>query len=165
MTTPTTPAGLAQFDHLDPVEAVARAYTERGRAPYLHLRAVAELHRTMPVLARALDRLAGPGPHERITTTVGVAGVAWRGERSYDTTGAQAHARRQVRRKWVEDLDERGLRPLGWPPITVHGYRYGDGPVTATTQRGDDGPWPEVPIAYADVVHVTITGYTVPVAS
>jgi hypothetical protein len=60
MTTPTTPEGLRQYDHLPAVEAVLLAWTDPGTHPAWHRDRQAELRRAMPVLARALDRLTAP---------------------------------------------------------------------------------------------------------
>ena len=55
--TPRTPEGLRSLDHLEPADAVLRAWTEPGPHPEWHERTRAELHLAMPLLARALDRL------------------------------------------------------------------------------------------------------------
>ena len=55
--TPRTPEGLRSLDHLEPADAVLRAWTEAGPNPEWHARTRAELHDSMPLLARALDRL------------------------------------------------------------------------------------------------------------
>ena len=57
MSTPTTPEGLAQYDHLPAAEAVVRAWTEPGDHPAWHRDRQAELCKSMPLLARALARL------------------------------------------------------------------------------------------------------------
>ena len=56
--TPTTEDGLQQFDHLPPAEAVRLAWTVEGISPGHHRRMQNEVRGRMPVLARALDRLA-----------------------------------------------------------------------------------------------------------
>lgn len=56
--TPITPGGLRKLDGLPAAEALVRAWTEPGPAPRLHEQERAELHRRMPLVARALDRLA-----------------------------------------------------------------------------------------------------------
>ncbi|MQB01462.1 MAG: hypothetical protein GEU78_14415 [Actinobacteria bacterium] len=58
MTTPTTPQGLRQYDHLPAAEAAVRAWTMPGRFPGWHSRMQRRVRRGMPVLGRALDRLA-----------------------------------------------------------------------------------------------------------
>lgn len=58
MTTPTTPGGLRQFDALPAAEAVVAAWMRPGRSPRYHKAAQADMRAAMPVLARALDRLA-----------------------------------------------------------------------------------------------------------
>jgi hypothetical protein len=62
MSTPTSPEGLRRYDGLPPVEAVVRAWTEPGPRPDWHERMRREVQSTMPLLARALDRLADAGP-------------------------------------------------------------------------------------------------------
>jgi len=56
--TPTTPDGLRQLDELPAVEAVLRAWTDAGSQPQWHEQCKDELRDAMPLLARALDRLA-----------------------------------------------------------------------------------------------------------
>ena len=56
--TPVTPEGLARFDDLTPVQAVVKAWTVPGSHPDWHNHMKAMLSNQMPVLARALDRLA-----------------------------------------------------------------------------------------------------------
>lgn len=58
MKTPTTPEGLTQYDHLPPHEAVRKAWTDAGKNPPFHFAAKQQVAATMPVLARALERLA-----------------------------------------------------------------------------------------------------------
>lgn len=60
--TPTTPAGLHSLDDLDPAEAIVHAWTEPGPQPGWHRYAVIGVRRTMPLLARQLDRLAEQHP-------------------------------------------------------------------------------------------------------
>lgn len=55
--TPVTPRGLRKFDHLPPVEAVIAAWTSAGSNPSWGEAAIAETRASMPLLARALDRL------------------------------------------------------------------------------------------------------------
>lgn len=56
--TPTTAAGLRKFDRWPAIEAVAHAWNDAGSNPAHHHRMRAEVARSMPLLARALDRLA-----------------------------------------------------------------------------------------------------------
>lgn len=56
--TPVTESGLTQFDELDPKEAVLQAWTDAGNHPAYHQLMQRRLREEMPVLARALDRLA-----------------------------------------------------------------------------------------------------------
>jgi hypothetical protein len=58
MDTPTTPAGLRRYDQLDPAAAVLAAWTQPGANPGWHADAQHAVRRSMPLLARALDRLA-----------------------------------------------------------------------------------------------------------
>lgn len=51
-------AQLAMYDALPPEEAVVQAFTEPGRFPAYHNSRVAMLQREMPLLHRALVRLA-----------------------------------------------------------------------------------------------------------
>lgn len=56
--TPVTPEGMAQFDGMDPVDAVVAAWTRPGRNPAWHRYKQVLVHDDMPLLARALGRLA-----------------------------------------------------------------------------------------------------------
>lgn len=56
--TPTTPAGLHQYDSLPAVQAVVKAWTVPGGHPDWHDAMREHVRLEMPVLARALDRLA-----------------------------------------------------------------------------------------------------------
>lgn len=56
MRTPHTPQGLGRYDHLPPLEAIIRAWTEGGVAPDWHTEAQMEVSRAMPLLARAIRR-------------------------------------------------------------------------------------------------------------
>ena len=111
-------------------------------------------------MAQAREGDTLPGRRTPITTTIAVEGRLWHEDRG----GIQAAARGTVRRRWAADLAERGLRPLTWHPITVHGYRWPHVPILDTTQRGDGYPWPEVELESADLVHVRIAGDAVPEA-
>lgn len=62
MKTPTTPEGLRKFDHLPPVEAVWRAWTDPGPNVEWHNRAKQQVQDAMPLLARALDRVVHGEP-------------------------------------------------------------------------------------------------------
>jgi hypothetical protein len=55
--TPVTETGLRRYDHLPSVEAVYRAWNEPGPRPDWHKRTKADIYDSMPLLARALDRL------------------------------------------------------------------------------------------------------------
>lgn len=56
--TPTSGAGRTVLDHLPPEVALVRAWTEPGSNPRWHRMCVQVVRDCMPVLARALDRLA-----------------------------------------------------------------------------------------------------------
>lgn len=56
--TPVTPSGLHGMDQLPPEEALVRAWTVPGRNPAWHRLTVRVVRDAMPLLARALDRLA-----------------------------------------------------------------------------------------------------------
>lgn len=56
--TPVTPGGLQKFDKLPPPVAAASAWMDGGRNPAFHEIRRQEMRLTMPLLARALDRLA-----------------------------------------------------------------------------------------------------------
>lgn len=56
--TPVTDEGLHQYDNLDVKEAIFKAWTDPGRFPSWHYRMQQIVRKHMPVLGRALDRLA-----------------------------------------------------------------------------------------------------------
>lgn len=58
MKTPFTDKGLKQYDELDAVDAVVLAWNNTGANAAFHIRAKASVRQSMPVLARALDRLS-----------------------------------------------------------------------------------------------------------
>jgi hypothetical protein len=66
--TPVTFEGLRQYDNLPPEEAVRLAWTRPGPRPDWHAVCVAEIRASMPLLARALDRL-GTASAESATPT------------------------------------------------------------------------------------------------
>ena len=55
--TPHTERGLRKYDDLPAVEAVVKAWAGDGINPRWHAKCVAETRASLPVLARALDRL------------------------------------------------------------------------------------------------------------
>ncbi len=57
MKTPTTPEGLKKFDHLMPMDAILLAWHDPGSNPEWHAAAKKQVADSMPLLARALDRL------------------------------------------------------------------------------------------------------------
>lgn len=58
MKTPTTPEGLVKFDNLPPKDAIFKAWLEPGINPEYHERMKDEVRKNMPLLARAIERLA-----------------------------------------------------------------------------------------------------------
>ena len=62
MTTPVTAAGLRQYDHLPPEHAVRAAWVTPGPRPDWHRRAQDAIFEAMPLLGRALERLARQPP-------------------------------------------------------------------------------------------------------
>lgn len=69
--TSVTQEDLEQFDGLTAIEAVAKAWSESGEFPTWHYRMQQIVRKTMPVLGRALDRLATEyvAHLERVTRT------------------------------------------------------------------------------------------------
>ena len=65
MRTPVTSRGRAAYDHLPPLEAIVKAWTEPGPSSYWHREAQDQVRRAMPVLARALDRATSARIHRR----------------------------------------------------------------------------------------------------
>lgn len=57
MRTPVTKEGLHMYDHLPPLVAVVSAWVNPGANPGWHYTMQDEVRKSMPVLARALDRL------------------------------------------------------------------------------------------------------------
>lgn len=56
--TPVTKEGLVQYDELPSGVAVLMAWTEAGGNPLHHFKMQDEVRKKMPLLARALDRMA-----------------------------------------------------------------------------------------------------------
>ena len=52
---------IEMYDMLPPDQAVARAWNDPGRSPMTHREAQDNLRKSMPLLARALDRLVDTG--------------------------------------------------------------------------------------------------------
>ena len=52
---------IEMYDKLPPDQAVARAWSDPGRSPQTHREAQDNLRKSMPLLARALDRLVATG--------------------------------------------------------------------------------------------------------
>ena len=66
--TPVTRSGLRQYDSLPPLDAVLAAWANQGANPTWHQVMQSEVRDSMPLLARALDRLTAEreaGPHSR----------------------------------------------------------------------------------------------------
>jgi len=61
MDTPVTDEGLRKYDHLTPCAAALKAWTDAGSNPVWHHTCRHEVRKSMPLLARALDRLASEG--------------------------------------------------------------------------------------------------------
>lgn len=59
--TPVSESGRRSMDHLEPEEALARAWQAPGRNPGWHRLAVRVVRDCMPVLAHNLDRLVEKG--------------------------------------------------------------------------------------------------------
>lgn len=57
MHTPHVPEALRMYDHLPPIEAILRAWTQGGPYPEWHAKMRAQVHALMPVLAHNLERL------------------------------------------------------------------------------------------------------------
>jgi hypothetical protein len=53
----TPAANLEKYDHLDAADAVINAWLDPGDNPVWHRVMQKELHETMPLLARAIERL------------------------------------------------------------------------------------------------------------
>lgn len=53
---------IEMYDKLDPASAVRRAWKDPGVAVWTHRAAQDNLRKTMPLLARALDRLVDTHP-------------------------------------------------------------------------------------------------------
>lgn len=58
MKTPVTVRGLEAYDHLPPIDAIVAAWVNPGANPGWHYAMQDEVRMKMPLLARALDRLA-----------------------------------------------------------------------------------------------------------
>lgn len=58
----TTPEGPRKLDHLPPLEALAEAWSTPGPHPSIHLLHRRMVRDAMPLVARALDRLADDNP-------------------------------------------------------------------------------------------------------
>jgi hypothetical protein len=62
VTTPTTPDGPHRYDHLPAAEAARQAWAEPGRHSGWHEQMRDRVRAAMPLLARALDRMAEEQP-------------------------------------------------------------------------------------------------------
>lgn len=105
MRTPTTPRGRAAYDHLPPLEAIVKAWTEPGPSPYWHRTAQDQVRRAMPVLARALDRAAGQRSPARAEAIIRRQERYIEELESVDAVGLKARAQRaEARIEAVEDV-------------------------------------------------------------
>jgi hypothetical protein len=84
---------------------------------------------------------------------VTVSGDLWRRE-----PGARASARENVRRRWALELERRGHRPIGWPPVAVRFLRFAE--LAHASLEGSS--WAPADEATADVVHVEVSCEAVP---
>lgn len=64
MKTPINISRIEIYDHLSPQEAVVAAWTKAGNNECWHRQCKVQLRNSMPLLARAIERLAEnpPGP-------------------------------------------------------------------------------------------------------
>ena len=53
---------IEMYDRLDPASAVRKAWRDPGKSEWTHREAQENLRKTMPLLARALDRLVDTHP-------------------------------------------------------------------------------------------------------
>jgi hypothetical protein len=111
MTEQAAPTGLARYDDLPPAAAVAAAWSEPGASTEWHGRGKAVVTSTMPLLARALDRLAEDPPTRPSVTTIALALDAL-DDASIFFVGDQAMADDWIRRA-VERLAAAGLLVRG----------------------------------------------------
>ena len=58
MKTPITQEALAKYDHLHPLEALYMSWNVPGEQPLWHYQAKENLRSSMPLVARALDRIS-----------------------------------------------------------------------------------------------------------
>lgn len=102
-------------------------------------------------LAQAREGASLAGPRSKATATVNVSARAWR-----EDPEVEAHARRQVRLSWADQLEKHRARPVGWPAIEVTPTRY-----PTSYAAGEQDPTP-CPLEDADYVVVSLAGPTVP---
>lgn len=84
-----------------------------------------------------------PGERVQVDMPVHVSAEIWRRD-----VGVREVARQRVRAAWARSLQEKGLQPLDWPPITVQYWRWGGEEVESAE--------------FADLVTLTISGLAVP---
>lgn len=86
-TTPVSEAGLRKYDDLPAAEAAVKAWTTPGNNPDWNAERMEDVRAAMPLLARALDRLANeattPGPGRRRATVPPAPASALEIARSY----------------------------------------------------------------------------------
>jgi hypothetical protein len=122
--TPITPAGLRQYDHLPPLEAVLAAWTRPGPRPDWHEKMRERVRLEMPLLARALDRATTGGrPLDADSTVATLACHLPAGVTMPDTPGVVAvepWTARDVAQFLADHLATAGYglvelpRPDGW---------------------------------------------------
>lgn len=118
-----------------------------------------------PALAMALAAVREgstlPGPRSVVRAELHLIGRAWR------DPDARRQAERAVRRKWFDELERHGHRPVGWPVIEV--TRYGYSSEWALSLIGPDDRHPgfvrlpaDTPDAEVDLACLEVRSATVP---
>jgi len=104
----------------------------------------------MGALADARDGATIPGERTEVGAHWDLPVTQWRAEL------ADQH-RLAVRRRWAQELETQGLRPLDWPRIEVSGWAW-----NRDLAAGGPGQR-QVNVARADMVRLSIRGPAVPV--
>lgn len=107
-------------------------------------------------LADAREGMTIPGERMRGSVHLDVSSRSWAAE-------LRPRLYRDVRRRWAGDLEAAGLRPLGWPPVTVTYWRYAidySGALWADDDRPRGMTETSDPEG-ADMVRLTIDGLAV----
>lgn len=102
-------------------------------------------------LADAREGALIPGERQDVQAHVYVSGHLWRA--TLDRAAVEEGARASVRRRWAAELHQQGLRPLGWPPITVTFQRY-----AVTYEPAVRQPWVACEEDEADQVTFSVSG-------